>query len=261
MKRDRYYFEAAGHSIDFRFIKETTDPAAQAGAALAAPKGEEQRNFLRCWAARASEDADTPPSFKRHLRYVKRRHMKASTLTLEEGALEGAFAERAVETVMTLLKDEMTREWMRELMAENGPLVADAPSDAAEESEAPVMTEPVDARSFRDAVLAALEFYAENGGNCNRGDSDLGPTARDRLAKDRGRRAREALEAARKHDAFRKELEELVNRHGMENVADVPDFIVAEMICRTLEAVGPSLKDALDWHGTNSTCHPRRREE
>lgn len=55
---------------------------------------------------------------------------------------------------------------------------------------------------------------------------------------------------------FLNELTHLINRHSVENVADVPDFILAEMICRMIEAMGPSIKKALDWHGADSVCHP-----
>jgi len=57
-------------------------------------------------------------------------------------------------------------------------------------------------------------------------------------------------------EAFRHDLMALINKHSLENVADVPDFILAEMICRMIEAVGPSIKKTLDWHRCNSVCHP-----
>ena len=57
-------------------------------------------------------------------------------------------------------------------------------------------------------------------------------------------------------EAFEKELTTLINRHSIENVADVPDFILAGMICRMIEAMGPSIKKTLDWHGCSSVCHP-----
>ena len=55
---------------------------------------------------------------------------------------------------------------------------------------------------------------------------------------------------------FEKELTSLINRHSIENVADMPDYLLAEMICRTIEAIGPSVKNTLDWHGCDSVCHP-----
>jgi hypothetical protein len=39
-------------------------------------------------------------------------------------------------------------------------------------------------------------------------------------------------------------------------VVDMPDFILAGMICRMIEAMGPSIKKTLDWHGCDSVCHP-----
>ena len=54
---------------------------------------------------------------------------------------------------------------------------------------------------------------------------------------------------------FQKELERLLNKHSIENVVDMPDFILAAMICRMIEALGPSVKETLDWHGCNSVCH------
>lgn len=58
-------------------------------------------------------------------------------------------------------------------------------------------------------------------------------------------------------EKFVKELEGLINKHSIENVADVPDFILARMICRMIEAMGPSIKKTFDWHGCNSVCHPQ----
>jgi len=60
---------------------------------------------------------------------------------------------------------------------------------------------------------------------------------------------------------FEKELEHLINKHCIENMLDMPDFIIAEMIVKFLRAVGPSVKKNLDWHGCDSVCHPRREPE
>ena len=56
--------------------------------------------------------------------------------------------------------------------------------------------------------------------------------------------------------AFEQELEKLINKHSMENTVDMPDFILASMLCSMIEAMGPSLKKNLNWHGCDSTCHP-----
>lgn len=57
-------------------------------------------------------------------------------------------------------------------------------------------------------------------------------------------------------EAFEKELEELINKHSIENTVDMPDFVLAGMVCRMIEAMGPSIKKNLDWHGCDSVCHP-----
>lgn len=57
---------------------------------------------------------------------------------------------------------------------------------------------------------------------------------------------------------FRNALQELLNRHNVENEADTPDFILADMICGLIEALGPCVKKTLDWHGCDSICHPKR---
>jgi len=57
-------------------------------------------------------------------------------------------------------------------------------------------------------------------------------------------------------EAFEKELTHLINRHSIEDVADVPDFVLAGMICRMIEAMGTSINKTLDWHGRDSVFHP-----
>lgn len=61
-------------------------------------------------------------------------------------------------------------------------------------------------------------------------------------------------------EEFVEELRELLNRHSIEQVADVPDFILAEMIC-TFLLIGPLIKKTLDWHGCSSVCHPGPQSE
>ena len=41
---------------------------------------------------------------------------------------------------------------------------------------------------------------------------------------------------------FKKELEELINLHCIENKCDMPDFMLAEMICNFIEFTGESIK-------------------
>lgn len=62
-----------------------------------------------------------------------------------------------------------------------------------------------------------------------------------------------------KMEAFEKELTQLINRHRIENVVDMPDFIIAGMICGMIKAMGPCIKSTLDWHGCDSVCHPKRQ--
>ena len=59
-------------------------------------------------------------------------------------------------------------------------------------------------------------------------------------------------------EQFKKELEDLINKHSIENECDTPDFILAEMICNFIKAVGNPIKKTLDWHGCDSVCHPKK---
>ena len=56
---------------------------------------------------------------------------------------------------------------------------------------------------------------------------------------------------------FEKELTHLINRHSIENEVDMPDFLLARMLCAMIESMGPTVKATLDWHGCDSVCHPR----
>jgi len=57
---------------------------------------------------------------------------------------------------------------------------------------------------------------------------------------------------------FKKELEELINKHSIENKCDIPDFLLASMICDFIEVIGKSFKKTLGWHGCDSECHPKK---
>ena len=57
---------------------------------------------------------------------------------------------------------------------------------------------------------------------------------------------------------FEIELENLINKHCIENQCDMPDFILASMIVDFIKSVGPSIKHNLDWHGCDSICHPNQ---
>ena len=60
---------------------------------------------------------------------------------------------------------------------------------------------------------------------------------------------------------FEKELAELLNKHSMENICDMPDFIMSGMIVNFINAIGAPFKKTLDWHGVDSVCHPKPEEQ
>jgi len=62
-------------------------------------------------------------------------------------------------------------------------------------------------------------------------------------------------------DEFKKELEQLINTYCVENEVDMPDFLLAEMVCNFIQTVGVSVKKNLDWHGCDSVCHPNKGTE
>lgn len=52
---------------------------------------------------------------------------------------------------------------------------------------------------------------------------------------------------------FRKELEELINQHCMENESDTPDFILAQYLTDCLEAFDKATKAREAWYGRLSS--------
>ena len=48
---------------------------------------------------------------------------------------------------------------------------------------------------------------------------------------------------------FERDLTELLHRHGIEDIADMPDSVMAEMLCLMIKAVQPCVKKTLKWHG------------
>ncbi len=52
---------------------------------------------------------------------------------------------------------------------------------------------------------------------------------------------------------FGKELEQLINKHSMENTCDTPDFILAAFLLDCLEAFAKATNRRADWYG-----HPKR---
>jgi len=59
------------------------------------------------------------------------------------------------------------------------------------------------------------------------------------------------------YEEIRKDLEELINKHSIENSCDTPDFILAEMTMAFWFNCCPYIKKTLDWHGCDSVCHPK----
>ncbi len=60
---------------------------------------------------------------------------------------------------------------------------------------------------------------------------------------------------------FQSELASLINKHSIENEVDMPDFLLAELLCRVIEAIGKPVKETLHWYGCVSVCHPKPTEE
>ncbi len=56
-------------------------------------------------------------------------------------------------------------------------------------------------------------------------------------------------------EEFRKELKQLINKHSIENLCDMPDFLLAEMIYGLIKTIGKCSKANLDCHGCDSVCH------
>ncbi len=60
---------------------------------------------------------------------------------------------------------------------------------------------------------------------------------------------------------FHADLTMLINKHNIENEVGMPDFLLADMICRVIKAVGKPIKKTLAWHGCDSVCHPKPTED
>lgn len=48
---------------------------------------------------------------------------------------------------------------------------------------------------------------------------------------------------------FRKELEELINKHSKENGSDTPDFILARYLDNVLQNFDAAVKEREEWYG------------
>jgi len=57
-------------------------------------------------------------------------------------------------------------------------------------------------------------------------------------------------------EEFKKELEELINKHSIENECNMPDFLLAEMIVNIIKGIGAPIKKCLDRHGCDLFCDP-----
>jgi|GEM_PF-4648449 len=62
-------------------------------------------------------------------------------------------------------------------------------------------------------------------------------------------------------EQFQKELTDLINRHSIENIFNMPDFIIAAMLCDMIQAMGKHIKHNLDWHGCESVWHCLHSDE
>lgn len=59
-------------------------------------------------------------------------------------------------------------------------------------------------------------------------------------------------------DKFQAELRQLINKHSIENEVDMPDYLLADLLCDFIKTLGTYSKRNLDWHGCDSVCHPKR---
>ena len=48
---------------------------------------------------------------------------------------------------------------------------------------------------------------------------------------------------------FEKELTNLINKHSIENIANMPDFLLSKMICEIIEVIGPNIKKSFNFQG------------
>ena len=54
-------------------------------------------------------------------------------------------------------------------------------------------------------------------------------------------------------ELFKKELENLINKHSMENGSDTPDFILSDYLMDALEAYGRAVRRRTLWYGNKPT--------
>lgn len=49
-------------------------------------------------------------------------------------------------------------------------------------------------------------------------------------------------------DEFKLELQQLLNKHSVENICDTPDFILAQSICDQLEGMAGTIRRRDAWY-------------
>jgi len=60
---------------------------------------------------------------------------------------------------------------------------------------------------------------------------------------------------------FKKELEELINKHSKENGSDTPDFILAKYLASCLKVFNKVITDREKWYGREiNNCKPKKLE-
>ncbi len=59
---------------------------------------------------------------------------------------------------------------------------------------------------------------------------------------------------------FRKELQDLINKHFRENGSDTPDFILAMFLDRCLSAFDAAVKIRTGWYSSEGTTPEQRAE-
>ena len=56
---------------------------------------------------------------------------------------------------------------------------------------------------------------------------------------------------------FQHELEQLINKHSLENESGSPDFILAEYLLDALDAYNDAIKKREAWYGRVLSCAPQ----
>lgn len=51
---------------------------------------------------------------------------------------------------------------------------------------------------------------------------------------------------------FERELQQLINKYSIENDSNTPDWVLARLLCRTLDIFREIMINRDSWHGNNS---------